>query len=476
MIVDFCYDKSYAAIFSDYGTGKSLAALALVEVKKFRKALVVATRLAIETTWVNEIRTHTDYQYCILQGTAKQKVNVLEYALGVVNERSRYGEPNQQIRPMIFLINYGGVKSIYQELIQAKFDVIVADESTKIKNVDTGRTKALFEVGFDVPRKYIMTGFPVTENLAEVYSQVRFLDKGKAFGNSYYAFLSKHFTRSGPKQIVKRKSMKEIVSILSPFSIRITNEHLQLPPKRYKEIEIEQTDQQRELLTTLTETFRVEFGKVNLDTQFIFAILSKSLQICDGFIQHIEYEKVVHPRTQKLVRTNKIISSELEIVDTDKDEALVETLEDMKVSAQHKVVIWAAFTFSVKKIKLILTKLGYNVLTLTGATKETNRTVEMFQKSSNHNIIVCTQKMAAESVTLTASKYAIYYSNLWSNDLRQNSEARIRRMGSQKHDEIMYVDLVTKGTIEKKVLDCLKKKKNLIDELKREFKEMKGAA
>jgi len=123
----------------------------------------------------------------------------------------------------------------------------------------------------------------------------------------------------------------------------------------------------------------------------------------------------------------------------------------------------------VKKIYLILKKCGINALTLTGMNKQTNKTVSMFQNSKDYNVIICTQKMAAESITLTKAKYAIYYSNLWSNDLRLNSEARIRRKGSEIHDSIMYIDLITKGTYDKKVYDCLLKKKNLIAEMKKEF-------
>jgi hypothetical protein len=46
-------------------------------------------------------------------------------------------------------------------------------------------------------------------------------------------------------------------------------------------------------------------GKVKIDTKYIFTLISKSLQICDGFIQHIEYEK--KEVNGKMVKTNKVI-------------------------------------------------------------------------------------------------------------------------------------------------------------------------
>lgn len=467
-IVNFCKPLKYAGIFADYGVGKSLCALMLVELKKYKKVLIVSTKSAIDSTWCDEIRKHTDYRFCILQGTAKQKVNLLEYAIGKVMNPSRYGYENESKRPMLFLINYESVKSIYRELQKAEFDAIVADESTAIKTFNTDRTLALQEVSEympDIQHRYIMTGFPVTEAMSELYSQIKFLDRGKTFGNNYYAFINKYFVRQGPKTIIKKKSIKEILDLIKPFCIRIES-NIKLPPKRYKTIEIEPTDEQKNLLLELNNKFKVEFGKVKIDTKYIFALLAKSLEICDGYIQHKEKEL-----DEEGNPTSKILNEYLEIVDTNKDEMLVDTLEEINIH-KHKVVIWCAHLFSVNKISRYLQKLRIPTLTLTGATQNVNKTVAVFQSSKEHNVLVCTQHKAARSITLTAAKYAIYYSNVWSNDLRLQSEARIRRKGSERHDSILYIDFVTKGTIEKKVVECLKKKKDLIDELKGAFREI----
>lgn len=475
--VEFCTEKNelpYSGIFADYGTGKTLMALMVVEIlrliekeEKVRKILIVAPSLALETTWCDEIKKHSDFRFCLLKGTAKAKVNLLEYVVGIMDRPDRYGSQGQSDKPMLFLINYEGIKSIHDELSRARFDAVFADESTKIKTHDAERTMALYKVGENIRHRYVMTGFPVTENIAELYSQIKFLDRGKAFGQSYYAFINRYFVRFGQKLVVKKRAIKQILDLIKPFCIRITNESLKLPPKTYKELSLEMTDQQRELLLQLNDTFRLELGKVKIDTKYIFTLISKSLQICDGFVQHTEYEK-----DEKGKNTTKVISSELEIVDTNKDEALIETLNEIDIT-RNKVVIWCAFLFSVKKLETILRKLGIRTISLTGATEDTNKVVQLFQRSKEFNVLICTQKKAAESVTLTSARYAIYYSNIWSNDARLNSEARIRRKGSEIHKNIMYIDLITKGSVEEKVYECLRKKKDLINELKAAFLEMK---
>jgi SNF2 family DNA or RNA helicase len=235
-VVEFCCrpeTKEYAGIFSEYGTGKTLMALALVEQRHFRKVLIVAPKLAIESTWCDEIKKHTNFRYCILQGTAKQKLKLLEYALGRLWNPERYGLEGVPARPMLFLINYEGVKSIWRELYRVKFDAIFADESTKIKTFDAERTKALFEVGETAKFRCVMTGFPVTENLGELYSQIKFIDRGKTFGLSYWKFLNKYFVRIGYKTVLRKKSVNKILDAIKPFCIRVTNDMLKLPPKVY---------------------------------------------------------------------------------------------------------------------------------------------------------------------------------------------------------------------------------------------------
>ena len=156
LAAEFCLEKNelpYAGIFADYGTGKSLIALMIIEVmrqakeKQFRKVLIVSTLLSIETTWCDEIKKHSDFRFCVLKGTAKAKVNLLQYAVGKIDDPERYTYHNESTKPLLFLINYAGVKSIYQELVGARFDAIFADESTKIKTHDTDRTMALYEIG-----------------------------------------------------------------------------------------------------------------------------------------------------------------------------------------------------------------------------------------------------------------------------------------------------------------------------------------
>lgn len=446
--------RDYAGIFAEYGTGKTLAALMIMEMLKLSRVLVVSTKLSVQSVWPSEIRKHTNFRWAVLIGSRRKKAKILYHAMKTsVGSTNKYGKAVQP--PTVCLVNYDGIKNIYREIVKCPWDAIILDESTKIKSPDTARTQILWNVGEKIPRRYIMTGFPVTENLADLYAQIKFLNNDNLLGTSYYSFVNTYFVRMGTAVLPKKKRVTELLEKIKPFCIHVTNKSLKLPPKIYKTIDVELTAQQKTLLKGFQETFRLELGKVKIDTQFIFALITRSLEICDGFVKDND--------------------GNIEVIETNKDEALLETLEEID-AYKNKVVIWAAHRFSIKKLYRYLTRLKYGVVTLTGSTEDPDLSVKRFQHDKRYTILLATQKKAAESVTLTAARYAMYYSNIWSYDLRANSEARIRRKGSEGHQSIIYTDFVTESTVERKVYECLRRKGNLVRDLKKHFLSMGGEA
>lgn len=450
-IADFAAARQYAGIFSEYGTGKTLAALMVIEKLRLARILVVSTKLSVQSTWPSEIRQHSNFQWATLVGSRRKKARILHHAMksSVVSAGPYH---KAAVKPTVCLVNYDGVKNIYRELIKCPWDAIFLDESTKIKSPHTNRTAIIWDLGKRIKRRYIMTGFPVTENLTNLYAQIKFLNDDGLLGSSYYAFLNSYFVRMGTKKLPKRKRVQEIIKKISSFCIHRTNVSLKLPPKIYKKIDIPLTPEQKKALDEFKSTFRLELGKVKIDTQYIFALITKSLEICDGYVRDKD--------------------GNIAIIPTNKDEALVETLEEMD-AYHNKIVIWASHRFAIKKMRKYLTRLKYGVLTLTGETEDPDRSVKLFQHDKRYTILLATQKKAAESVTLTAARYALYYSNVWSYDLRANSEARVRRKGSEIHQSITYTDFVTETPVEQQVYDCFRKKGDLVAGLKKEFMKMK---
>ena len=491
-IVEFCKDKPYAGIFAEYGTGKTLCTLKLTEVAKWSKVLVVCSKTAILATWPAEITKHTDFNYVYLVGTKQQRIDALSLGLRKARQQpSAYTA--EYLRPTMFLINFDGVKSIYNELVASSMDCIIVDESTKIKYPTTMRTKVLWALSKTIPRRFCLTGWPITESPQDLYSQIKFLDRGVTFGNSYQGFMDKYFAKIGYKRVPKKGAPEAIINAVGGFCIRVTNEALNLPPKTYITKEIKQSEQQIKALRQLKDYMQIDVGKVSISTEYIFTKLIKTLEICDGFVKdnwwkqdgdliacnkcgHTEVYAEDGAKTEegkKIARRTKCIkcghTGNYELIDTDKDEALFDLLEEIDVT-HHKVIIWTPFTFTLKKLELLCKnqKPPIECCTLSGATEDVKGVVDKFMHSKT-NVLLATTKKASESLNLTNCNVAIYYSNEWSYDRRANSEARIYRKGSEKHAHVIYVDFVTKGTLEELVFNCLSKKKDLVNELKEMF-------
>ena len=450
--------KNYIGIFSDYGTGKTLCYLTLVEELNFKNILVVSTKTAIQVTWPAEIKKHTNFNYVFLLGSEQEKIRTL--ALYLKRSKQVYGENNRTI----FLINYDGLKNnrVGQAIVDANFDSICIDESTKIKSPKTLRTQFLWAIGAKIKHRVIMTGFPATEGLHELYSQIKFLDNGAALGNSWWGFCNKLFTKIQNKLVPRKNSNKWVTGRIKDFCIRVTNTILKdMPAENYIKILVPKTDKQIHILNQLDNYFSVEF-----DTQYVLALIAKSLQVCDGFMYGDD--------------------GKVESIETNKDEILIDKLEEID-TRQHKVVIWCSFTYTLKKVYSLLKKLSesgyphFSPLLIKGDTVDIQKIVSTFKYSNKHNILVASLKKANESITLTEKnhicKYAIYYSNSWSRDIRGNSEARMGKvraaMSGYKKDDytITYIDLVTENSREVSVYNALRNKKRLVDVLKEEFRQ-----
>ncbi len=455
VVLDFMLKSksTYHGIFAAYGTGKTVIALAYMNLASFKKVLVISSKTAVMSTWVDEIQQWSDFNYTFLLGTQSQRL--VNFKLGIRKINSQVKK-----KPFIFLLNFDGVHSIFNELCDIKFDLIVIDESTRIKSIDTDRTKAIIKLGSYAKHRIIMTGFPVTENLTNIYSQIKFLDQGKSLGNSFYSFRDKYFVKMGMGIYPKKKGAEEILRLIKPFCIRITGKDLKLPPSIYKVIHVEPNEQQKKLLKSLYELMRVEFGKIKIDTVYIFTLISKALQICSGFLK----ESDEYDNDGNLIKKGTHIES----FQTAKDEALFDLLDEIDLD-QNKVIIWCIFRHSISKLEKLFKKIGYPALALTGDTKDVNTVVHKFQHDKKSRVILAIQKKASESITLTICNHAVYYENGWSNDLRMNSEARIRRKGSEHHNSIFYTDLCIKGSIEEKIIKCLHDKANMVSNLQEAF-------
>jgi SNF2 family DNA or RNA helicase len=143
---------------------------------------------------------------------------------------------------------------------------------------------------------------------------------------------------------------------------------------------------------------------------------------------------------------------------------LMEILEEV----EGKAVIWAHYRYDIQAIvEAISKKYGENsVVTYYGDTSTDDRQkaiTKIQDKDSSVRFIVGTPQTGGYGITLTGASTMIYYSNGYDLEKRQQSEARIDRIGQEK--PMTYIDIIAEGTVDDKIVQSLRKKVNIATEV-----------
>ena len=131
---------------------------------------------------------------------------------------------------------------------------------------------------------------------------------------------------------------------------------------------------------------------------------------------------------------------------------------------QGKAIIWASYTHGIQQIASALRdRFGPEaVATYYGDTPQDERQniVDSFQKpDSALRFFVGQPLTGGMGITLTAANTVIYYNNSYDLATRLQSEDRAHRIG--QNNKVTYIDLVSPGTIDEKILKALREKINL---------------
>jgi len=156
---------------------------------------------------------------------------------------------------------------------------------------------------------------------------------------------------------------------------------------------------------------------------------------------------------------------------SDKFDELLAALEEV----DGKVIIWASYTYDIKMIERALAK-EYgptSVRTYFGDTTpdERQQMVKDFQDPEHPlRFFVGQPRTGGYGLTLTEAKTVIYFSNNYDLEVRLQSEDRAHRIGQRNN--VTYIDIVTEGTVDEKILRALRDKINIATEvLKEGYKE-----
>lgn len=425
----------------EMGCGKTLTTIAvagaLYNLGKIDRVLVVAPT-SVCSVWPHDLNQFATFPWeaRVLLGDKKKRLKAL-------NELENW--PFKALR--IAVINYESTHrdGIFEALVAYKPDLIVCDESQRIKNPSAAQSKALHKLGDAAPFRMILSGTPVQNNAVDLYSQYRFLDPA-VYGANFYAFKNRYCIMGGygQHQIVGYRNMDELVEKEHSVAYRVTKEEcLDLPQQTFINRYVQFTDAEQAIYEQLRKSsfLELETGE-NVTATTILTMYLRLMQLTGGFLTADESTRPKQVNTAKL-------------------DALADIVDDYVVDAGKKLVIFARFRAEIAAIEnlLRLRKIQYGSIYGDVPMEERGKIVDDFQTNPDTKVFVAQIQTAGLGITLHAASTAVFYSYDYNYANYAQALARIHRIGQRL--PVTYIHLVVDGSIDEKILAALENKEDM---------------
>jgi SNF2 family DNA or RNA helicase len=329
-------------------------------------------------------------------------------------------------------------------LLEREFHTVFLDEAQYIKNSKAKLTLVAGQI--KAKHRFCLTGTPIENHLGELWSMFNFLMPGylgneKKFNSEFRSPIEKHGNIERREELVKK---------IKPFIMRRTKEKIldELPDKsefiRYIELDKKQRDLYEAIRSLTFKEIQAEIEKKGLGRSHIKILeaLLRLRQIC------------CDPRISKLEQAEEVKSSA-------KFEHLMEMLPNL-IEEGRRVLLFSQFTSMLALIEEECEKRGIEYVKLTGSTKDRKAPVDEFQ-AGKVPLFLISLKAGGTGLNLTKADVVIHYDPWWNPAVENQATDRAHRIGQEKH--VFVYKLITKDTVEEKILELQDRKKGLADGL-----------
>ncbi len=288
-------DLQTVAYFLGTGLGKTIIYLALIDQLKKRglieNALLVSTKKVVYNTIRQEAKEWA--------GTKKMTFSIIHgkaYS-GMSAEASR--RQGFYASSTVKLINYEGLPWLAQHLKAYRFDqlnnkfpfqLIIYDESTKMKHSTTKRFLSFKPLMGLFEYRFLGTGTPIPNGLMDLFGQMYALDLGLSLGTVMTNFRDRYMTLTvrpdsgtGGKYVPRKTAREAVQKRIRDKVIYMKKEdYLQLPPLNYNPMLLDLPDKLRGQYQTLEDEFFFELGEARVEAFSQGALSMKLRQFLQG--------------------------------------------------------------------------------------------------------------------------------------------------------------------------------------------------
>lgn len=459
-VISMADNRDNLFLAMEQGTGKTRATIEILrrlytKNKRLMKTLIISPVIVCDN-WKREFRMYSKVNQndiIVLTQAGKKRCQIIMNECGPTLDKAK-----------IIVTNYQGmlIKDLAALIEAWKPEVIICDESQRVKTHNSKTAKAIQRIADNARNKYLLTGTPVLDGKGiDLWMQYRILDGGKTFGQNYWVFKHQFFKDENeawkgkqnhfPKYVLRPGAGEALKSAIAPSTFRVLKKDcLDLPPLVRQEIQVELSPQQARMYKEMRDEY-IAFLNEKTDrplTTTANIAVTKGLrlqQILSGYVQ-----------TEQ---------AGVERIDCPRLKVLRELLEDL--TPHSKVIVWCVFKENYKMITEMLQEMEIGYAEIHGDISHKERIIGMdnFRSDSNVRVMVANQSAGGSGINLVEASYSIYYSKGFSLEHDLQSEARNHRGGSEIHEKVTRIDLVAPGTIDELINEALKKKQNIADSI-----------
>lgn len=327
------------------------------------------------------------------------------------------------------------------ELAEVEFATVVLDEAQAIKNPATQRAKAAHRLRAQF--RLATTGTPIENHLFELWSLMQFLDPG-LLGDE------KGFERRFAKPIQRdgdEAALQTLRRIVSPFVLRRSKREVlqELPPRTELVLEVEPSPEE----IAFTEALR----------QRALERIAAQKRPTKQATMHVLAELT---RLRQAACAPDLVDPDLGIPSSKLD-VFLELVEEL-VDGGHRALVFSQFVGFLTLAREALDARNVTYQYLDGSTPHRGReaAVRDFQKGAGHLFLI-SLKAGGTGLNLTAADYVIHLDPWWNPAVEDQASDRAHRIGQTR--PVTVYRLVTKGTVEERVLALHGQKRDLADQL-----------
>ena len=391
--------------FNEQGTGKTASAIwasdYLLNQGKINRVLVICPLSIMESAWRNDLFSFAMHRKVdVAYGSAKKRKEIIA------------GDADYVI------INYDGVEIVQDAVREGGFDLIIVDEATHYKNVQTKRWKTLNKLVNKDTWLWMMTGTPAAQSPTDAYGIAKLVNANGVprFFGSFRDLVMQKVTNF--KWIPKETATESVHRALQP-AIRFTKEEcLDLPPMVYVKREVDMTAQQKKYYKELKSKMVTQAAGEQITAANAAVNMNKLLQISSGAVYTDTGDAVQFDITKRYKVLREVIDE-----------------------SSKKVLVFVPFKHTIDMLTNKLRDDGITVEVIRGDVSAARRTdiFKRFQEQDDPKVLVIQPQSAAHGVTLTAANTVVWWAPTSSLETYAQANARVHRSGQDQKCTVVHL-------------------------------------